>query len=664
MRAWTSVPASSCGLHVFHRTTSRVAVYGLGRIGVGCRGGVLTRKDSIERGRVSVCASVPKLLAMIAAGTCAAMAATVAAQDHGVAMSAEFVTLAAASSATVEHGGTPATASLLEIGASRPGRVDNSSDVDMFRLDLVGRAQIEVRTSGQTDTRGELLDSTGARLVSDDDDGPGDNFRLIAELDPGVYYVGVRGQPGDYAINARLGGARDHGGTVESSTLLRLWSPADLAAVSPDALLATAGRIHPSTDDTDVFRLDVLDDSMRVTIRTSGSVDTYASLVDSSQNEIAFDDGDGNFRIEQTLDRGIYYVIVNGWGAGAYRVLAVGDVDSGRGSGGGDGGDGGEPTAPPAPTVSATSPTELEVSWDWRFRPNERFSFDFSLREKGDPAWASVCISGNNPSSTAVDDTLTATLTATNGIRADTTYQSRYRYRNVASCSDPVDPDQLWSAIGEGSTPPEDDGGRQAPDLVVDSASVDDDTVDAGASFTLRATVRNRGDGRSPATILRYYRSTNATISSTDAEVGTDSVTALGAGATSRETISLTAPSSGGTYYYGACVDSVDGESRTSNNCSDGIQVVVSDDGGGGADSYCREDGVVQPGERCDIYSTSFWFEVSESRGCLRAGGISICSGNRIRQSGSLNGIQVTFHADRSSDGSWTIDDVDPEPDD
>jgi len=62
----------------------------------------------------------------------------------------------------------------------------------------------------------------------------------------------------------------------------------------------------------------------------------------------------------------------------------------------------------------------------------------------------------------------------------------------------------------------------QQADLVVESAAVDDETPDAGGSFTLSATVRNRGDGGADATTLRYYRSANSTISTGDAEVGTD----------------------------------------------------------------------------------------------------------------------------------------------
>ena len=118
-------------------------------------------------------------------------------------------------------------------------------------------------------------------------------------------------------------------------------------------------------------------------------------------------------------------------------------------------------------------------------------------------------------------------------------------------------------------------GRPRPPDLVVESPSVSDSSPDAGASFTLSATVRNSGDGGSVATTLRYYRSTNATISGIDTEVGTDAVGALSASGTSDESIGLTAPSSPGTYYYGACVDDVTGESDSNNNCSSAVTVTV-----------------------------------------------------------------------------------------
>ena len=56
----------------------------------------------------------------------------------------------------------------------------------------------------------------------------------------------------------------------------------------------------------------------------------------------------------------------------------------------------------------------------------------------------------------------------------------------------------------------------------VQSPSVSDSSPDTGASFTLSATVRNPGDGASSSTILRYYRSADSSISSSDTQVGTD----------------------------------------------------------------------------------------------------------------------------------------------
>ena len=118
-------------------------------------------------------------------------------------------------------------------------------------------------------------------------------------------------------------------------------------------------------------------------------------------------------------------------------------------------------------------------------------------------------------------------------------------------------------------------GVASAPDLVVGSPSVSNSSPDAGASFTLSATVRNQGTGSSAATTLRYYRSINNRITTGDTEVDTDAVSALSASGTSAESIGLTAPSSPGTYYYGVCVDAVTGESDTSNNCSSAVTVTV-----------------------------------------------------------------------------------------
>ena len=119
-------------------------------------------------------------------------------------------------------------------------------------------------------------------------------------------------------------------------------------------------------------------------------------------------------------------------------------------------------------------------------------------------------------------------------------------------------------------------GAAPAPDLVVDRPTVSESTPDARAPFTLNAAVRNQGNSSSASTTLRYYRSSDSTITTGDMEVGTDSVFGLDASENEDELIFLTAPSTPGTYYYGACVDSVSGESDTRNNCSTAVTVTVS----------------------------------------------------------------------------------------
>ena len=104
------------------------------------------------------------------------------------------------------------------------------------------------------------------------------------------------------------------------------------------------------------------------------------------------------------------------------------------------------------------------------------------------------------------------------------------------------------------------------PDLIVGSPSASDSGLVAGVTFTLRATVRNLGDGASAA----------ATITTSDTEVGTDAVAELAPSGGGSESVDLTGPGEPGTYYYyGACVDAVADESDTTNNCSTSLPVNV-----------------------------------------------------------------------------------------
>ena len=114
-----------------------------------------------------------------------------------------------------------------------------------------------------------------------------------------------------------------------------------------------------------------------------------------------------------------------------------------------------------------------------------------------------------------------------------------------------------------------------SPDPVVESVSVSASDVEAGERFTLYATVLNQGDGPSVSTTLRYYLSDDASITPEDYEVDMERVRSLASTEIMQQSAGLAAPTAGGTYYYGGCVDSVPREYYTRNNCSDAVRVTV-----------------------------------------------------------------------------------------
>ncbi|MGI9345876.1 MAG: CARDB domain-containing protein, partial [Gammaproteobacteria bacterium] len=128
------------------------------------------------------------------------------------------------------------------------------------------------------------------------------------------------------------------------------------------------------------------------------------------------------------------------------------------------------------------------------------------------------------------------------------------------------------------------DGGGGA-DLVIEptaegwdfqvTTSASSATVAPGAMFTLTAVVSNAsGAGEAtPASTLTYYQSSDATIGSSDTSLGTDPVAALAVDASDTQDITLTAPMTAGTSYYGACIPATGDELNASDNCSVGVAV-------------------------------------------------------------------------------------------
>ena len=131
------------------------------------------------------------------------------------------------------------------------------------------------------------------------------------------------------------------------------------------------------------------------------------------------------------------------------------------------------------------------------------------------------------------------------------------------------------SPAGSTTTPPS----GSAPDLEVYSPSVFDKVFDPGERFSMSFWVRNLGGGASSSAGLRYFRSTDSTISTNDTELtirnGITGIGPLGASESRLVTINLDAHTSG-VYYYGACVETVAGETNTQNNCAAVFKVSLS----------------------------------------------------------------------------------------
>ena len=354
-------------------------------------------------------------------------------------------------------------------------------------------------------------------------------------------------------------------------------------------------------------------------------------------------DGSGKWRLEVEADRPILVLSMLATPTGHLTNLSTAPehvtVPSGM-------------DQPPAPTVEVTGAREFQFSWMWSGEAGETHAFDHQARVGGGE-WTDLCRDFTWERSG--DGTITITVGTTRDIPAGTVVEARYRYRNASSC-DAGSPGP-WSRVGQATVGG--DGGTG----VDDHADTFADATAVSVPSTTAGELEEAGD-------RDYFRLVvdAATTLSVETTGGTDTYGTLfdgdgdsleadddsGAGTNFEIERAVEA----GTYYV-----EVRGF-RSSTTGSYALVVSEADDGGGRTDSYCRDDDDIAPGDRCDIYNTSFYFEVETSgSGCVRAGGFTSCAGTGISmRNATINGLRITFVAARNNDDSWTINDVEPEP--
>ncbi len=112
------------------------------------------------------------------------------------------------------------------------------------------------------------------------------------------------------------------------------------------------------------------------------------------------------------------------------------------------------------------------------------------------------------------------------------------------------------------------------PNLTVALTQGPPDELKVGELFGVECSIDNIGNGHADATTLRYMLSTNSTVSPDDIELGAFDISSLSpdAGTLENWETELFSP---GEYWFGACIDSVEGESLRGNNCTRGQRVSV-----------------------------------------------------------------------------------------
>ena len=320
---------------------------------------------------------------------------------------------------------------------------------DYYRLRSYSKGTLQVEFDGNVEAFGELLDTRGRLLESVNAGAETDNFLIERHIDDRVYYVRIAkpwGDAGYYNLRTRVIPGTSGGATDRDDDTAQLASPLGLGVEVGDAIDVSG--------DIDWWSLETHSRASLV-IETTGSADTYGSLLDRFVAVLAEDDDGGegrNFRIDDpsVFEAGTYYVRVTG-----SRV-----VDTGP-----------------------------------------------------------------------------------------------YALRAVHI--------------------PEDGSGH--PDLVVGFPNAVNLELMPEEPVVLLARAQNRGNGASDLSVLRLYRSANRVVTAADTLEGSEGVDALDPLASSDHFVYFDGFAQAGTYYVGACVRPVEGESDSENNCSAPVRVIVSD---------------------------------------------------------------------------------------
>ena len=526
-----------------------------------------------------------------------------------------------------DHSNTPAGATTIALSESFQGQIDSPNDVDYFRLRVDVPGTLTIRTTGNADPDIAVFDGAGNEV-------PGVSGSWIGSITQDILDRG-------HDLLVRFSGGNAGGGYTGNTTLdQRSQTSPDLSVGSP-----TVSDSGPETGGAFTLSATVTNTgdgaSAATTLRYYRSTDASITTSDTSVGTDAVGSLAAAGTISESVDltapstAGTYYY-------GACVDAVTGESDTTNNCSSSIAVTVAEPQT--SPDLSVGSPTVSDSDPE----TGGAFSLSATVSNDGDGAAAATTLryyrstdASITTSDTSVGTDAVGALAAagTSSESISLTALSTAGTYYYGACVDAVTGESDTTNNCSGSVTVTVTEPAPQPDLVVGSASADDSNLNTGDSFTLSATVSNAGDEQSAASTLRYYRSTDSTISSSDTQIGSDAVGALAASGTSAESISLTAPSTAGTYYYGACVDAVTDESDTTNNCSSSVTIAVEEESTGQPD--LRIVGVVA-GTPIDGVSPGTRIQFSAN----------------VRNYGDANSDATTLRYYRSTDATISVSDT------
>ena len=130
----------------------------------------------------------------------------------------------------LDQDSSPSTATLVTVGESIGGELA-AGTIDYFCVTVSSAGRLIASTTGFTATYGSIEDSSGNVLGMDNDSGGGDNFRVWAAVEPGTYFIRVRGDddsgigPYTLALMMIMRRLTDHWDRRLASLVVTGWPP-------------------------------------------------------------------------------------------------------------------------------------------------------------------------------------------------------------------------------------------------------------------------------------------------------------------------------------------------------------------------------------------------------------------------------------------------------